>query len=339
METKVERAATKNSTFSQKHLFKNSHNNLSYEQLLAKSFYDIVQIKADRGELTRIPNEREDRRELDNLMKPGMIFGGITTLTVFTASRYIPKYFMVRSLKSKTSSIFASTDLKGIWLPNIKMHRNGAFSFREGFFLAPFMIALDAFVAIIAGFSVFWTMTPKLQLFETVADIPLLSGRSAISDTLCTDFIENYHRLPKSLWHHERLKDDDLSRNIKRFVENCMKRQQYERILRLESQIDESTQVVIPEPGVPRNFKILSTEENLEVTESWLLDRFENKEEEEVNKQGTENNKTTTTTNNIVIFDMSDNNDDDKDDDDDEGEEEDDDDDDYEIDEEDEEDW
>jgi hypothetical protein len=244
-------------------------NNLSDDELLAKTFIDLMQLKFDRGEFERIRREQHDRKGVHKVMRPGMIMGGISAVVTFVALRRLPKRFMNNSL-AKPESFWHGRDgnpfyqivrKQGPWWPNVKTNRDGTTTFREGWFLSPLFIAVDAVAACAMGCVVTVVATPKIKLFEAAADIPLTHGRSAISDTLCSDFIVNYKRLPKELWTPKKLKRDDVTTNIKRFVENCQRRQQMEKQLRSNAALSENEAVEIPYPGVPPNL-ILEVEES-----------------------------------------------------------------------------
>jgi hypothetical protein len=256
-----------------------------------------MQIKADKGEFSRIRKEPEDRRALHAVIRPGMIIGWMTTIVTFVGLRRIPKYLMNRSLSSRESFLHGRKgnpyyDLvrdkkQRPWLPHVKTHRDGSTSFYEGWLLSPILIAVDAILACGMGLVACVVSTPKRKLFETTADIPLVSGRSAVSDTLCTDFIENYQRLPADLWTPKKLKGDDVSTNLKRFIENCARRQAMEKQLRLESGLRGTEPVEIPRPGVPSDlpFELDGASREVEAKgerkEFWLDDWLEEDDDED----------------------------------------------------------
>ena len=251
-------------------------NNLSEDELLAKTFIDLMQIKFDRGELTRISQEPQDRKGLNDVMRTGKIIGGIVAIGTFVGLRRLPKRFMNQAL-SKKESILHGRDgnpfyhiarKQGPWLPHVKTRRDGSTSFHEGWVLAPLLITIDAALACFMGGIVWFVATPKLKIFEAAADIPLVPGRSAVSETLCSDFIENFKRLPKELWTPKKLDGDDVTTNIKRFVENCQRRQQVERQLRSDSALKENEPVEIPHPGVLKDL-IVEMEESPEEVLVW----------------------------------------------------------------------
>lgn len=251
-------------------------NNLSDDELLAKTFLDLMQLKFDRGEFERIRREQHDRMGVHRVMRPGLIMGGISAAVTFLALRQLPKRFMNNSLSKQESfwhgrngnPFYQIVRKQGPWWPHVKTNRDGTTTFREGWFLSPLSMAIDAVAACAMGCVVTVVATPKVKLFEAAADIPLAHGRSAISDTLCSDFIENYKRLPKELWTPKKLKGDDVTTNINRFVENCQRRQQMEKQLRSDRGLRENEAIEIPYPGVPPNL-ILEVEEKPDDVVFW----------------------------------------------------------------------
>lgn len=254
-------------------------NNLSDDELLAKTFIDLMQIKEDNGEFERIHREPQDRKGVVKVMMPGMIFGGIAAVGTFITLRRLPKHVMQRAMEKKESFLHGRDgnpfyDLvrkQGPWLPHVKTRRDGSIRFYEGWILSPILTAIDAVMACATGVVVCVVTTPRVKLFKAAADIPLVPGRSAVSDTLCSDFIENYKRLPKELWSSKKIQRDDVTKSIKRFVENCQRRQQMERQLRYNAGLGENDVVDIPYPGVPEDL-IVEVEEPPEEVEV-IVDR------------------------------------------------------------------
>lgn len=95
--------------------------------------------------------------------------------------------------------------------------------------------------------------------YDEISKIPLVQGRSAISDTICEDWVElTYDTIPPEFWHNLthgeeecKLKDYGAWRAIRSFADNCVKRSRYEDALRRERGLDDGAPVAIPAPGVP----------------------------------------------------------------------------------------
>jgi hypothetical protein len=122
--------------------------------------------------------------------------------------------------------------------------------------------SLDLFVSLsLAAYgSAYFTDTNKLM--NDLADIPLVEGRSLISDELCDDFIDVYKSIPKRTWDKFDGKSEPLDA-IGKFVKNCLRRHALEKKIIEEKRsfgsfgIDsESKKVEIPYPGVPRDIDV-----------------------------------------------------------------------------------
>ncbi len=99
--------------------------------------------------------------------------------------------------------------------------------------------------------------------YEMIANIPLVEGRSEVSDGLCMEWmhIANTH-IPPAFWRNldstrsdtdpkPKLKDPKSFMAIKQFADNCAKRKEFEMHLRRERGLNETTPISIPSPGVP----------------------------------------------------------------------------------------
>lgn len=157
--------------------------------------------------------------------------------------------------------------------------------------MAPFLIAVDAAVSLVLGGLVSYWATPKVRLFEAAADVPLVPGRSAVSEVLCEDFVANYKKIPKRVWTNNSVEGDDVTMNLKRFIDNCRRRQQVERQLRSDAMLDRHEPVAIPHPGVPRDLILDEEEESQKDKQDilwgqtsqdkfWLDDDWEEEEED-----------------------------------------------------------
>jgi len=85
-----------------------------------------------------------------------------------------------------------------------------------------------------------------------LADIPLVKGRSLVSDELCTDFIKEYNNMPPQIWTSKNAAESTSMQAIKTFIENCNKR---ERLVsdRQKNGMDFKEAAKIPSPGVPHH--------------------------------------------------------------------------------------
>ena len=124
-------------------------------------------------------------------------------------------------------------------------------NFKESRALRPFSILFDGLLSAAMIGTVWMLATDKHKLYDTASDIPLIEGRSDISDKLCSDFIAQYNSIRPEFW--KEYTDDGLSA-IQEFVANCRKRQAFERRLRRDSGMGPNDPVSIPSGGVPRDF-------------------------------------------------------------------------------------
>ena len=96
----------------------------------------------------------------------------------------------------------------------------------------------------------FLTDFKKVQ--EGFSKVPLVEGRSVVSEALCPDFIKAYHSIQSKGfdWYKSYYEYSQIG-HISTFVLNCKKRKAYEEELRLEQGLDQNQPVCIPSPGVP----------------------------------------------------------------------------------------
>jgi hypothetical protein len=110
---------------------------------------------------------------------------------------------------------------------------------RPGIFIRSIKFCLDITVSLsLAMYGSAYFMDTK-KFFENVSNIPLVEGRSMISDELCDDFIDVYRAIPKKTW--DKYSRDNGNGNsdsdagdkrasdglklISSFVKNCLRRQ------------------------------------------------------------------------------------------------------------------
>jgi hypothetical protein len=84
---------------------------------------------------------------------------------------------------------------------------------------------------------------------QSIADVPLVSGRSMVSDELCKPLIQEYERYKtQEALRHPRSVE---LKTLKRFISNCRHRHELEAKLRKERGLSVDSPVFIPPPGVP----------------------------------------------------------------------------------------
>jgi hypothetical protein len=83
--------------------------------------------------------------------------------------------------------------------------------------------------------------------------VPLVEGRSVLSDELCNDVVGAYYRF--NIGEDEPV-DNPVLRNIELVVQNCQRRQAFERRIRNDRGLDPHVPVSIPPPGVPADYSM-----------------------------------------------------------------------------------
>jgi len=130
---------------------------------------------------------------------------------------------------------------------------------RPGFLFRSIRFSLDCFVSFsMATYGSMYFLDMK-KITEVGSNIPLVEGRSMISDEMCNDFTDIYRSIHQKTWEKYEGKSIPLD-TISSFVKNCMKRKVIETQL-LEQQrgfgvADNSEHVEIPSPGVPADTTI-----------------------------------------------------------------------------------
>eukprot|EP00563_Minutocellus_polymorphus_P010938 CAMPEP_0181065102 /NCGR_PEP_ID=MMETSP1070-20121207/24557_1 /TAXON_ID=265543 /ORGANISM="Minutocellus polymorphus, Strain NH13" /LENGTH=358 /DNA_ID=CAMNT_0023145465 /DNA_START=69 /DNA_END=1146 /DNA_ORIENTATION=+ len=132
---------------------------------------------------------------------------------------------------------------------------------QPGIFIRTFKFGLDVFVSGMMALYMSAIWTDKKRLLHEAAEMPLVEGRSLISDELCADFRKHYATIPQDTWAKHRGTSDALTA-IETFVVNCQRRQLFERALRHERGLQpggsaQDYHPTIPSPGVPKDLDVV----------------------------------------------------------------------------------
>ena len=129
----------------------------------------------------------------------------------------------------------------------------------------------DALLSLMVAASVSMAYTDADKLRRELVEIPLVTGRSLVSDTLCDDITAELQKvqqedLPVYSRLQQLLDDQRAGRSdtpqtpaafylesIQHFTENCQRRRAMEKRIRQEQGLDNRDSVDIPPPGVPRD--------------------------------------------------------------------------------------
>lgn len=113
------------------------------------------------------------------------------------------------------------------------------------------------------------------SIFQDIAKIPLVEGRSIVAETICEEWMDvAYHQVPKTFWRHVKeekeygsssLSDPRAWKAIADFAINCQKRKVYMDTLRdkrnnqeefITDSQNQTDSISIPSPGVPTNIQV-----------------------------------------------------------------------------------
>jgi len=137
---------------------------------------------------------------------------------------------------------------------------------RPGLFFRVVRLSLDTFVSLSIGAYASLYFVNKDKMMDQFADIPLVEGRSLLSEELCLDFTQEFQKLDRQSWDkkHPSLSGGqpnstgrtDFRKTIQGFVVNCRRRAIYEEGIRNEQGLSADEPVVIPPPGVPMDIPV-----------------------------------------------------------------------------------
>lgn len=110
-------------------------------------------------------------------------------------------------------------------------------------------IPVDLILSLAVGASATLFLSDADKMRDDFAKIPLVKGRSLLSEELCADFTSQSYRF-SSVMNSRQHQNQSLDA-IRDFVSNCQKRSAYEDQLRKERHLTPSDPVSVPWPGVP----------------------------------------------------------------------------------------
>eukprot|EP00559_Dactyliosolen_fragilissimus_P009664 CAMPEP_0184873372 /NCGR_PEP_ID=MMETSP0580-20130426/41807_1 /TAXON_ID=1118495 /ORGANISM="Dactyliosolen fragilissimus" /LENGTH=403 /DNA_ID=CAMNT_0027376273 /DNA_START=1133 /DNA_END=2344 /DNA_ORIENTATION=- len=178
---------------------------------------------------------------------------------------------------------------------------DGSFQ-KPGLLLRTLLLGVDVLVATSVAMYSSAIFMDKSKFMKDLSEIPLVEGRSIISDELCEDFIDVYKSIPQKTWKKFEGEGDasvddvvdvqegekEVLEAIGNFVRNCLRRQMYEEELRREevsqsewdssaSRHSSSIPIDIPHPGVPpdREVHIAWGDSSEDLKEERILEQHE----------------------------------------------------------------
>ncbi|EED95009.1 predicted protein [Thalassiosira pseudonana CCMP1335] len=150
--------------------------------------------------------------------------------------------------------------------PKPSMGYQGSASESSNFVIRGLRLGLDIFVSLSVGAYASLLFLDKDKMMHQFSEIPLVQGRSLISEELCHDFSAEFQKYNPNTWdkNHPALsgssgmndEKSDFVGLIEGFVANCKRREIYEGELRREQGLREDEPVIVPSPGVPRDISV-----------------------------------------------------------------------------------
>jgi len=142
-----------------------------------------------------------------------------------------------------------------------------------GLFMRTIRLAVDALLSVYVAAGVTAWKTDYSQMINTIANIPLVEGKSLLSEELCYDFIQEYdkHRDlfdPAAPADTQSSSLDMIMKSVQSFTVNCKKRKMYEKVIQEQRGgvggdgdhdfllTGSSSSISIPSPGVPPDLNV-----------------------------------------------------------------------------------
>ena len=227
------------------------------------------------------PLYEAERKEINDLFIMGVKEGLVGGVCTFAALRMGPRLWnRFRSAPPTTAKkSFSSSSMTSYKFDSTTKATTSATSKTTSFALSSLKLGLDLLISTsVASYLSVAYISPD-KFLNTLSEIPLVSGRSVLSERLCGDFVNLYSSIPKQTWakHHGVSSELDA---LALFCENCIRRQTYEKQLREEQQQEKehfedtsfnsfgddsfsggesnatSKFMAIPSPGVPKDLPI-----------------------------------------------------------------------------------
>ena len=243
---------------------------LSEEDALYQQFMSILLDKISNNKSSRLadlsdsPEYSAERKIISGIINNGFVSGLAVGVGSFLFLRKGPR--LIQGFLSRRSSHGQPTgggyqfDMRNPSKQLIQEQRPNPAIPRPGIFLRTVKFGLDAFVSVSLGMYGWMFFTNTEKQLNDFSEIPLVEGRSMISDELCDDFIDVYRAVPKRTWDKY---DKGKTVIIGQFVRNCLRRKAIEKeILDERCQFgsfgidSDDKHVEIPHPGVPRDLAV-----------------------------------------------------------------------------------
>jgi len=233
-------------------------------------------------ELYKRPEFAAEKRILNEMNSIGLSKGILSGLACFAFLRTSPR-LISNYLRRRAGSNSADIN-SGAPNPFQQKASSSGYKFdsqnveRPGLVFRGVRLLLDSFVSLSIGAYASMFFTDTNEMMRKFSTVPLVEGRSLLSEQLCGDFTQEFRNYDRQVWNnkHPSLTGGDVSRSedidgfrdlIQGFVVNCKRREIYEKEIRAEQGLGADDPVTIPSPGVPRDISVtlddlLSTKES-----------------------------------------------------------------------------
>lgn len=215
----------------------------------SKDRQDAAQERINRlDDLYSNPEYNAEKKMLQRMNNNGMVYGlacGLLTFGLLRSGPRLMQRYLNRKLMHPKSSnsgggssstygnnttvggyTFDQPTSSGGSLGPSTTTRGGFFksTTRGGIFLRTLKFGLDLTVSLFMAAYGSLVFVDRKKLMDDMSKIPLVEGRSLVSDELCDEFVDVYRRIPKHTWDKYEGKSDALDA-IGGFVKNCIRRE------------------------------------------------------------------------------------------------------------------
>jgi hypothetical protein len=208
-------------------------------------------------------------------LKEGVAAGVVTFLILRKGPIFIGRYLMKRNPMNATTTTTATPGSSGGYqLSNptavaknpFQQAANPQFPRSRNRFFRAIWFTFDATLSLMMAANVSMQYTDTSMMRQKISEIPLVPGKSMISDALCKELSAELQKVIaekdpsyKRLLRESKQGLENKSpfafymQGITSFCENCERRAYREQELRQEQGLSSMEQVEIPAPGVPRD--------------------------------------------------------------------------------------
>lgn len=213
-------------------------------------------------EMYKSPAYSAEKKILAQMNNNGVMKGlavGIGTFAFLRAGPGLLTRFFQRKQFSKSSGGYKFDNTNTSHMTGSRANNPEVEVRRPGFIFRSIRFSLDCFVSLsMATYGSMYFLDRK-RMMDAAGGIPLVEGRSLISDELCDDFTNVYRSIPQKTWEKYDGKSVPLD-TVSNFVKNCIKRKVIETQILEErhefGNLDTGEHVEIPSPGVPADTQV-----------------------------------------------------------------------------------